>query len=1636
MNGPVHRFAMTHLTSMYINSYWATEHGGMVWSRCHGNEDQPVQPDARTWPLPWIDGDVLIRLSETGEEVSSSDGSWRRADDGESGEVAIRQQYPYLALTVWKSAGFGSSAWRGDLQRWRGYFSGGIYVQGDTAVRDASGGFTFHGRSDEVINVGGNRIGTAEIESALIADSNENADSPVVNCAVVGLPDEVLGSSPCAFIVSKPPRVSLTPEEEGRLRARVKRHVGVVPSRFVVVPALPETYSGKYMRALLRALAIDAPTPNLGSLRNPDCVEPLRHAIAGTLLHETAASSTMQRQSQQPVPDLQRQPQDSFSSLSSSKSDDWEMVGSRSDSEADTDFSPIVLDLARTLSGNPAIELDTPLMSGGIDSLLSIDFISSLSARTTQTLSPTLIFEHATPRAIAYHLSEQQQQQQQQQQGRLQPQLRQQCSSQHLSTVMLASEGRFPGRVASAAQLLLLANAAVDAVGDAPPQRWPGTTSTGLPPAARALASASAVELFDNVCFGISHAESSAMDPQQRLLLEIAKNAFVHAGMLRHKLSASDTAVQLAISNTDWGSLQFVATHRILSHAYGSPAGNSSVYAATGGAISVAAGRISYVFDLHGPCESLDTACSSSLAAIHLSLLHLLGFESRHALAAAASLVLVPHISLTYARAGMLSEDGRCKTFDARANGYARGEGVGAVVVASAQKGAGHSTAANAMAMLTGSAIRQDGVSASLTAPNGSAQAGLLLLALTHAENVGGPQKGGCRRAGIESHGTGTPLGDPTELRALTQALFTDCAHDGSPVAVGGIKASTGHLEPSAGMIGLMKLVGALNLRAFASNAQLRVLNPHLEASVGECLRLPSCIAAERGDDQSLTGGVSSFGYSGTIAHLIIEVRADGARQDSLPSTMVIFRRLAFGIHPMGSHWHDPDERVTAATSATSMRLPIPFLGLCSSCSDSVQVWEQQLSDFELAFLQNHRVGYVPLLPGTCYIEICRSVAIEFDEHIAAFDLTSVAFSSILFLDESSSAPIIRAALTMSGSTAGQISITSHTGADGGGSWDTHSTMMLKKRSETKEELDCQAFQAQSAEHVTASQFYATCGNDYQGEFRAMESAWSQANGSQVLSKVAYDHTETSHVHLRSCAWLDACLHAPYWFVPHRNRPFYISSVRSYSIRSMDCTRNKVMWSMMDGQGGDGHALQPETLKYHSDEGNGKHPRCRVQIDGSRLGFFEIGWLEQRRITRHIYLVDWQEVGMSKAAAFESSRVEMSVVAIDATSLRRTAPFNPTLHAPLVILSTKTTSLLTMLEVISAVLQAAASAPNAVPLLLLTSGNAAPSMAARSSGHSFTYSLWGLARSARQELGEHLVQGLQLSNNLSNTMPPSLGMAHFHSEPELIQLLTSRGDSEWRCSRLSRMAPLQQGPIQLNLSKRGAISNLQPRQLKTSSEVLGSWQAEMSILAVGLNFRDVLNVLGEYPGDPGMPGLDCCGSISNVRDATHLETDHCAFGFAFGSLASSARTDARLLVQKPSVITSAQATSLPITWSTVHVAYLNVQLCRRQRALLHTTAGGVGLVALDYAWLYSAEAIASAGSMAKHRVVREQVRPGCRPLISASSRSGVAFAAGASYNLCAHRLHAVLNSLSADLTTVSFALLGQLSTFVEIGKRR
>ena len=1183
VNKAVHNFAMAHLTSYYINSYWATEHGGIVWSRAVSSM-HALPPDIRCWPLPWIEGDVMVRACID----DSAPHGWRRAEDDEQGEVIVRQQYPYMALTVWCSDGFGTKEWRGDLARWESYFSEGAgYVQGDMAMRDADGAFTFHGRSDEVINVGGNRIGTEEIESALLLD-HAHSDSPVGNCAVVGMPDTVLGSSPCAFIVLSPPHTLLTAAQEGRLRAGVQTQLGVVPKLFIVIPALPETYSGKYMRGLLRALVSEGMSvPDVGALRNTECLEPLKHAVRTAINANTDYFPL-------PMP------------LAS-------CAKALTDESASIDVE-IIVELARRLTGNHEIRSATPLMAGGLTSLTSIHFVAALQGQTSIKLSSTLIFEHGTPLAIARYLTTNTGQP---------PHLLSDRSGARLARVVVrAASGRWPGSSEHGAQFCWQVGTAPNAAGIVPPDRWANVVADAHSEPgndariARFLSSLHGIELFDRVRFGISEAEARATDPQQRLLLEASTWVFAAAVLPMDGLAGSNVGVALAVSNADWNSMQFVSTNQLLRHDHAAAA-STSVYAATGGALSIAAGRLSFVLGMQGPCESIDTACSSTVVGMHLATLHLRIGDCPQILTATATLVLAPHVSVAYARAGMLSPEGKCKTFDTRANGYVRGEGVGAAVLESEDL---HITASGTLAQLCGSSVRHDGTSASLTAPNGSAQAILIRDAGARAALESQ------RPALIESHGTGTALGDPTEVRALAQVL---------PHAnLSGVKASTGHLEPAAGMVGAHMLMAALRMRRSAPNAQLRTLNVRVAAAFdpqSEGWVLPvvttglvqavSCVSA------SLTslGRVSSFGYSGTIAHAILATTGEYIKA-SANTVVVGFRRRTY-LNP------------TQSQEIKSAARVVPMLGSRTTWTGLEATWEQHLTAHELAFLQDHRVGSVPLLPGTCYIEMARAmVRVIFGN--TGFALTSVAFTAILFLDdELDGARTIRVGLQRSHGTVALSSRRQDA------SWETHSSMELKLRSDTPETLELAAVQARCTQHVSAEQFYERCGNDYHGEFKAMSNAWGREAGEEIISRVAYERIEAEHVHLRSCAWLDACLHAPYWWSEHRCRPFYIASVKSYEICSMNASLNKTMWSLMlDTQRQEASdELQPEVLKYYSDD-----RRCRVQIDGSRLGFFEIGRLEERRVHRHLYACNWLTEGDDSASPPFSSQV--AIMLLDASS--------------------------------------------------------------------------------------------------------------------------------------------------------------------------------------------------------------------------------------------------------------------------------------------------------------------------------------------------------------------------------------------------
>jgi acrylyl-CoA reductase (NADPH)/3-hydroxypropionyl-CoA dehydratase/3-hydroxypropionyl-CoA synthetase len=295
----VQAFGMAHVTSHYINSYWSTEHGGIAWTHFYGNADFPLRADAHAFPLPWIVGDVWVEDTDGGglKDVlfprGDEDGTlYRRAEFGEKGEIVIAAPYPYLARTIWGDSenfkvarGKVVGGWRGDAARWAdGYWKrwrgAWAYTQGDFAIRHEDGSFSLHGRSDDVINVSGHRMGTEEIEGALLRDKALTPDSPVGNVLVVGAPHREKGLTPLAFVVPVKGR-KLSQDDRRRLMEVVRTEKGAVavPADFIEVSQFPETRSGKYMRRMVRALITGEPVGDVTTLRNPEALVELKGAI-------------------------------------------------------------------------------------------------------------------------------------------------------------------------------------------------------------------------------------------------------------------------------------------------------------------------------------------------------------------------------------------------------------------------------------------------------------------------------------------------------------------------------------------------------------------------------------------------------------------------------------------------------------------------------------------------------------------------------------------------------------------------------------------------------------------------------------------------------------------------------------------------------------------------------------------------------------------------------------------------------------------------------------------------------------------------------------------------------------------------------------------------------------------------------------------------------------------------------------------------------------------------------------------------------------------------------------------------------------------------------------------------------------
>jgi acyl transferase domain-containing protein/acyl carrier protein len=558
---------------------------------------------------------------------------------------------------------------------------------------------------------------------------------------------------------------------------------------------------------------------------------------------------------------------------------------------------------------------DAVLMEDGyLDSYMLPSFASSLAAQFGVNVPATVVLETGTVRALAARL--------------LKLLAREQHSSipGELSEVevepgpiaavqgfvkaastlaVVGVSGRWPGSCTSEATACSVAIASADAVGVVPSQRWvpPGSLNEAQSACVKWGGFVSGADSFDAVFFRVSKTEVQAMDPQQRLLLELAYTTLHEGGWRQAELMGSAVGIALGISNTDFGQSYL--------------ANSTSVFATTGGSIAVAAGRLSFLFGLHGPCVSVDTACSSALVALHSAALSVRTDDTPGALVEAVNLVLSPQLSCSYARAGMLSADGRCKFLDSRANGYVRGEGSSTALVCPISGIGGAPSAC-----LAGSCVWQDGRSASLTAPNGQAQGAMVLSALSRA----GGDIGGLRL--VEAHGTGTALGDPTELAALLRNLSKVAkAHEGQigRACISGVKANFGHLEPAAGLGGCVRALHNLWRGHCAGNAQLRVLNTLIGRSIqGSDAQpvLPTQLALLYGGTAGvMAAGVSSFGFSGTIAHAVLcSTVAGRAEALRVPPPPLTYRRCAFS-------WHKPphplvQRRLTSADGGRSFRPP------------------------------------------------------------------------------------------------------------------------------------------------------------------------------------------------------------------------------------------------------------------------------------------------------------------------------------------------------------------------------------------------------------------------------------------------------------------------------------------------------------------------------------------------------------------------------------------------------------------------------------------------------------------------------------------------------------------------------------------
>lgn len=587
---------------------------------------------------------------------------------------------------------------------------------------------------------------------------------------------------------------------------------------------------------------------------------------------------------------------------------------------------------ARLRTAPASIDLDRPFVEFGLGSVEAVEMSAALEAWLGSPLPPTLLWDYPNIRLLVQHL----------QPGDALESSAPRAVAQGDRIAIVGMACRFPGAAEKGAFWKMLREG-VDAISEVPPQRWDAAALYAEEPGVRGKACTrwggfvDDVERFDAAFFGIAEAEAREMDPQQRMLLQAAWHALEDAAIPADTLAGSATGVYIGIGSNDFGRQLHGKLDAL------------TALSGTGNALSIAANRISYQLGLLGPSMAVDTACSASLVSVHLACQALRTGEVDLALAGGVNVMLDPDMSVIFSQAGMMAADGRCKTFDARADGYVRGEGCGLVVLKRLSDALQDGDPIQAV--IGGSAVNQSGRSNGLTAPSRVAQIAVVRRALAQA-GIAPAQLGY-----IEAHGTGTALGDPIEIQGLAEVLGSDPRSE--PCAVGSVKTNIGHLEAAAGIAGLIKTALMVRHGEIVPHLHLQTLNPRLRKS-GLPLAVPTaCGPWPSSGAFGRVAGVSSFGFGGSNAHVVLHEASAGetsvgeaAARSGGPHLLVLSARNEVALRILAAQWREALRPLDKADIADACR--VSRIGR-SALPERLAVWGDDAAALQTAlagFLQ------------------------------------------------------------------------------------------------------------------------------------------------------------------------------------------------------------------------------------------------------------------------------------------------------------------------------------------------------------------------------------------------------------------------------------------------------------------------------------------------------------------------------------------------------------------------------------------------------------------------------------------------------------------------------------------------------------